>query len=66
MRIDDNNRLLTVKEVMALTALTSDAIYLLEKKNEFPMCVRLGYRTKAYVESEIQTWIDKMIEGRTS
>lgn len=56
------NRLLKMKEVLALTALSKASVYDLIKRGQFPKQIRLGKNSVAWVESEVYGWINQKIE----
>jgi len=57
-------RLIRLKEVMAMTGLARATVYKYIKAEMFPASVSLGERAVAWVESEIEEWIEKRIEER--
>ena len=57
-------RLLRRKEVSARTGLGRSSIYDKMQKGSFPQPVRLGERSVAWIESEINAWIDERIAER--
>lgn len=57
-------RLIRLKEVMTLTGLSRSGIYKYISEDRFPENVSLGGRAVAWVESEIQQWIDNVISRR--
>lgn len=57
-------RFIRMPEVSKRTGLPKGSIYDLMKKGNFPKSVSLGARTIAFVESEIQQWIDDRIHQR--
>lgn len=54
-------KLIRISEVIDRTGYGRTWIYNLIKKNNFPTPVRTGERTIAFVESEIDAWIDEKI-----
>ncbi len=58
-------RFLKLKEVMEKTALSRSAIYRKMEEGEFPEKVSLGDRAVAWVESEVDDWMEERLEGRT-
>ena len=58
------NRLLTLHAVKACTTKSRSYIYDAMSKGEFPKQVKLGGRSVAWVESEVQDWIDTRIAAR--
>ncbi|EKC6206615.1 AlpA family transcriptional regulator [Cronobacter sakazakii] len=59
-----NNRLLRITDVINLTGLPKSTIYLKVKNNQFPSQVKIGSRSVAWVENEIQEWIKNNIQKR--
>jgi len=57
-------RLIRLKEVMNLTALGRSTIYKKMKEGTFPKTVSLGDRAVAWIESEIEEWIEEIIAQR--
>ncbi len=61
---EDPMRFLKLKEVMEKTALSRSAIYRKMNDAEFPKSVSLGERAIAWVESEVDEWMEKRLERR--
>lgn len=59
-----NIRVIKLKEVKAKTALSKTTIYKYMKLNKFPKNIVLGERAVAWVESEINNWIQSKIEAQ--
>jgi prophage regulatory protein len=57
-------RLIRLKEVMRLTALSRSTIYSRMNEGQFPKPVSLGERAVAGVECEIEDWIEDLIQRR--
>ena len=57
-------RLLKIKHVIQITGVSRSYIYALAQKGEFPKPVKLTARSSAWVESEVQNWIDTRITQR--
>ncbi|QCJ69669.1 DNA-binding protein [Providencia heimbachae] len=55
--LNAENRLLRLPEVTLLTGLPSSTIYLKMKSNDFPKQIKIGSRSVAWLESEINKWI---------
>ena len=51
------DRLLRLPEVIAIVGLSRSTIYAMMEKSLFPQQVRLGQRSVAWWESEINEWI---------
>ena len=58
------NRLLKVKNVIEITGVSRSHLYALAQKDLFPKPVKLTERSSAWVESEVQDWIDSRIAQR--
>ncbi|MGR5354219.1 helix-turn-helix transcriptional regulator [Vibrio sp. DNB22_19_2] len=63
MRLD-KNKLIRLKEVMAITGLCRSAIYSNMKGGHFPLSVSIGTSSVAWVEAEVREWVDSRIEER--
>ncbi len=59
-------RLIGLKEVTARTTLSKTSIYELMKENRFPRQVKLGSRSVAWVESEVEDFVISAINSRSS
>lgn len=59
--MNTNQRLIRRKEVEAITGLGASSIYALMKQGTFPQCLNLSERRVAWIESEVQDWIDARI-----
>lgn len=57
-------RLLRLQQVKNLTGLKRSAIYKYISEDRFPQSVKLGVRAVAWVEHEIQQWIEQRISHR--
>ncbi|MEA5368640.1 AlpA family transcriptional regulator [Vibrio parahaemolyticus] len=57
-------RFLKLKEVMEKTALSRSAIYRKMNEDAFPKSVNLGDRAVAWVESEVDGWMAKVLVNR--
>ena len=60
----EDMRLLKLKDVMFKTGLARSTIYKYISENRFPKPVSLGERNVAWVESEIDSWINLKISER--
>lgn len=58
------NKMLRVRQVIERTGLPRSSLYLLIERGEFPRQVKLGPRTVAWVESEIDEWMSARIATR--
>lgn len=57
-------RFLKLKEVMQKTALSRSSIYRKMEEGEFPKSVSLGDRAIAWVESEVDDWMEERLFNR--
>ena len=60
----DEARLIRLREVMTKTGLSRSYVYALAQKGQFPKPVKLSERSSAWIESEVQSWIDERIQKR--
>lgn len=60
----DKARLIRLREVMRKTGLSRSYVYALAQKGQFPKPVKLSERSSAWIESEVQNWIDERIQQR--
>ncbi|XGA78580.1 AlpA family transcriptional regulator [Halomonas sp. CH40] len=51
------------REVQARTALANSTLYRLMQKGEFPQSIQIGPRSVAWVEDEVDQWIEERIEA---
>lgn len=56
-----SKRLIRLPEVLNRTGLCKAWIYRLISRNEFPAQVKLGARAVAFLESDIDKWIEEKI-----
>ncbi|QYJ77927.1 helix-turn-helix transcriptional regulator [Shewanella acanthi] len=57
-------KLIKLKEVIEITCLTKATIYRMIAAGKFPKQVSLGDRAVAWIESEIEGWINERIVER--
>ncbi|WP_332406222.1 AlpA family transcriptional regulator [Vibrio metschnikovii] len=57
-------RLIRLKEVLDMTGLSRAYMYKLMADKKFPKSVSLGFRSVAWLESEIQDWILERVAER--
>lgn len=50
------------REVLARTALANSTLYRLMAAGEFPQSIQIGPRAVAWVEEEVDAWIEERIE----
>ena len=62
--LNERERLIRIAVVCALTGIPKSSIYVLLKEGKFPRPVQISTRCIAFVESEIQDWIDARIQAR--
>ncbi len=55
-------RLIRLKEVISMTGLSRASVYRFISEDRFPTQIPLGYRCVAWVESEVQQWIDQRVK----
>lgn len=58
-------KLIRIKEVVERTAMSRESIYIRLRKGEFPKQVKLSRRSVRFVESEIEAFIQQMMDTRT-
>lgn len=58
------NTLIKLNNVIAITGVSRSHIYALAQKGQFPKPVKLTERSSAWVESEVQDWIESRIAQR--
>jgi prophage regulatory protein len=54
-------KFIKLASVISMTGLSKSSIYAMMKKGEFPKSVTIGSRAVAWVEAEIQKWIEEKI-----
>ena len=57
-------KLIKINDVTAMTGLSKSHLYALVQQGIFPKPVKLTERSSAWVESEVQAWIDTRIAQR--
>lgn len=57
----ENIRLIRCKEVQNKTGLAPSSIYAMMKKGEFPPCMSISERRVAWLESDVDAWINERI-----
>jgi len=57
----ERKRFIRLPEVLERTGLCKAWIYRLIRRGEFPAPIKLGERAIAFIESEVDEWIDQMI-----
>jgi prophage regulatory protein len=61
-----SSRLITVREALERVSFSKSHLYRLINRGEFPRPVVLGLHKVAFLESEIETWIDARAKARTT
>ena len=56
----DKHKLIRKPGVLGKTTLTHSALYALMKSGDFPRPLKLGKRSVAWVETEVDAWIDEL------
>ncbi len=57
-------KFLRLKEVMAITALSRSSIYKFMSEERFPQTISLGDRAVAWLESEVEEWMEEKLQCR--
>ena len=60
----DDDTLLTMPEVEALTRLSKPTVYQMIREGRFPKQVRLGPNKVAWLRSEVMGWIGEKADAR--
>ena len=61
-----NKKLIRMHEVLNRTGFGRAWIYRLIKQKRFPEPIKVGERAIAFIESEIDTWIDNLVNSTRS
>ena len=56
-----SNKMLRLPNVIELTGLSRSSIYLRMSKEEFPQSISLGGRAIAWLEEDINQWLEQCI-----
>lgn len=59
-----SHRLLRLTQVMDKTGLKRSQIYAYMTNGDFPKSIKIGPSSVAWLESEIDDWIDKKLKNR--
>ena len=59
-------KFLKLQNVMSITGLSRSSIYLAISEGTFPKQINLGARSIAFLESEVQEWMEECIANRRS
>lgn len=62
--MNQNERLLTLREVIAITTLSKPSIYKHMHAGEFPKQIRVGTNRVAWIQREIHEWIEAQAAAR--
>ena len=62
----NQDRIIRITEVMAMTGLSRSGIYAAIKEGTFPAQLKLSVRSSGWLESEIIAWRDKRPRGSHS
>jgi prophage regulatory protein len=57
---------LKLKDVQKITGLSRSSIYAYIDKGLFPIQVKLGQRSVAWLDTEIESWVDGKINARNA
>ena len=58
------NKVLRLPDVMDRVGLGSSFIYLLIQRGEFPKPIKIGARAVAWIEPEVDVWIEERLAER--
>lgn len=58
---NSNIRLIRMPEVLSKTGFKKSWVYLLISSNSFPKPIKIGARAIAFVEAEIDEWVEERI-----
>ena len=64
MNANDNQVLISIRDVCRMVSLSRTAISKLRAAGRFPKEVALGERRVAFVKTEVVAWIDERIDAR--
>jgi prophage regulatory protein len=59
-------KFLKLQNVMSITGLSRSSIYLAISEGRFPKQINLGVRSIAFLETEIQEWMESCIANRNN
>jgi prophage regulatory protein len=65
-RFQNQDRIIRITEVMAMTGLSRSGIYVAIKEGTFPAQLKLSVRSSGWLESEVIAWRDKRHRGSQS
>jgi prophage regulatory protein len=60
------NKLIRIKSVLEMTSISRSYLYQLVSKGDFPKPVQLvhGGKSVAWIEAEVQSWVESRIQAR--
>ncbi len=58
------NRLIKLPEVLKMSGLSRTALYKRVREQQFPAPVKLSERSVAWLQSEVNAWIEAKVQGR--
>lgn len=64
LRFNSELRFIRIREAIKKTGLSKSSIYDLMAQGHFPKTIRLGGRSVAFVEAEVDTWMVERIAAR--
>ena len=59
-------KFIKLQNVMAITGMSRSSIYLAISEGRFPKQINLGARSIAFLESEVQEWMEHCVANRRS
>ena len=59
-------RFIKLPQVISITGLSRSAVYQAISEGRFPKQINLGARSIAFLESEVQEWMEECIANRRS
>lgn len=59
-----NTRLIRLPEVMAICGLSRSSVYAYVTRGEFPAPVKITRQASAWVQQEVQDWVEQRISAR--
>ena len=59
-------KFIKLQNVMAITGMSRSSIYLAISEGRFPKQINLGVRSIAFLESEVQEWMEACVANRRS
>lgn len=64
MNLEVEIRFIRLREVLHRTSIPKSTLLAMVEEKEFPGCVKLSTRSRAWIESEVQTWMNDKINER--